>query len=145
MFSKACEYGIRAVLYVSSKTTNGTRLSINEIASEIDSPKPFTAKILQTLVRKKILSSQKGPTGGFYIEPHALKLSINEIIKAIDGREILSACVLGLKNCSDAKPCPIHAEVKAHTIALREIMKRKTIAQLASEIQSGRTVLKRFR
>lgn len=143
MFSKACEYGIRAVLYISSKATNGTRLSIKEIASQIDSPEPFTAKILQTLVRKKIIASQKGPTGGFYIEPQAMQLSISEVIKAIDGGEILSSCVLGLKNCSDAKPCAIHAEVKAHTNALRDVMKRKTIAQLAAEVEQGKTFLKR--
>jgi Rrf2 family iron-sulfur cluster assembly transcriptional regulator len=145
MFSKACEYGIRAVLYISTKATNGTRLGIKEIAREIDSPEPFTAKILQTLVRKRIISSQKGPTGGFYIEPKTMQLSINEIIKAIDGGEILRSCVLGLKSCSDAKPCAIHAEVKTHTTALREVMKRKTIAQLAAEVEKGKTVLKRAR
>jgi Rrf2 family transcriptional regulator, iron-sulfur cluster assembly transcription factor len=51
--------------------------------------------------------------------------------------------VLGLKHCSDVKPCPIHTEVKIHATALREVMKNKTIGQLAAEIAKGKTVLKR--
>jgi Rrf2 family iron-sulfur cluster assembly transcriptional regulator len=143
MFSKACEYGIRAVLYISTKSQDGNRLGIKEIAQQIDSPEPFTAKILQTLVRKGIVSSQKGPTGGFFLEPKARQLSVSDIIKAIDGKEILRSCVLGLPQCSDVKPCPIHKEVKAHTTALREVMKEKTIAQLTAEVESGKTVLRR--
>jgi Rrf2 family iron-sulfur cluster assembly transcriptional regulator len=143
MFSKACEYGIRAVLYIANHGQTDTRLSIKEIAKGTDSPEPFTAKILQKLVKKKIISSQKGPTGGFYIEPDALQLSVNEIIKTIDGGEILQTCVLGLKYCSDAKPCPVHFEVKAHTNALRDVMKTKTIGQLAAGVAKGKSVLKR--
>jgi Rrf2 family iron-sulfur cluster assembly transcriptional regulator len=143
MFSKACEYGIRAVLYIANHGRHDVRLSLKDIAKGTDSPQPFTAKILQTLVKNKIVSSQKGPTGGFYIKPEALRLTVNEIIKTIDGGEILRSCVLGLKYCSDAKPCPVHHEVKTHTTALREIMKTKTIGQLAAEIAKGKTVLKR--
>jgi Rrf2 family protein len=143
MFSKACEYGIRAVLYISAYSQDGSRLGIKEIAHQIDSPEPFTAKILQTLVRKGIVSSHKGPTGGFFLEPKARQLSMSDIIKAIDGKEILHTCVLGLPQCSDIKPCPIHKEVKAHTTALREVMKEKTIAQLTAEVESGKTVLRR--
>ncbi|MCB0485648.1 MAG: Rrf2 family transcriptional regulator, partial [Flavobacteriaceae bacterium] len=71
MFSKACEYAIRATLYISIKSIEGSRLGIKEIAKEIDSPEPFTAKILQTLSREGIISSIKGPNGGFFLEPNA--------------------------------------------------------------------------
>lgn len=67
MFSKACEYAIRAVIYISIRSIAGSKLSIKEIAKEIDSPLHFTAKILQTLSREGIISSIKGPNGGFYI------------------------------------------------------------------------------
>ena len=143
MFSKACEYGIRAVLYIANHGLNDTCLSLKEVAKGTDSPEPFTAKILQKLIKKKIVFSKKGPTGGFYMKPEALQLSVNEIIKTIDGSEILSSCVLGLKYCSDAKPCPVHHEVKEHTTALREVMKRQTIGQLAIGIAKGKSVLKR--
>lgn len=143
MLSKACEYGIRAVLYIAQHGRGNARLSLKQVAKGTDSPEPFTAKILQKLVKHKIVSSQKGPTGGFYIKPESLQLTVNEIIKAIDGGEILNSCVLGLRYCSDTKPCPVHHEVKEHTTALREVMKKQTLGQLANEIAAGKSVLKR--
>ena len=68
MFSKSCEYAIKAVIHLCMETHEGGRLSINDIAVAIDSPEPFTAKILQTLSKHKIISSAKGPGGGFYVE-----------------------------------------------------------------------------
>jgi len=95
MFSKACEYAIRATLYISSKSVNGSKLSIKEIAKEIDSPEPFTAKILQVLSREKIISSIKGPNGGFYLDPKAKPIPLNTIVRAMDGEDVLHTCSRG--------------------------------------------------
>ncbi len=145
MFSNACEYAIRAVLYISVRSIRGSKLSIKEIAKEIDSPVPFTAKILQTLSRKRIISSVKGPNGGFYLEPWSKPITLNSIVKVIDGDEILHSCALGLKKCSDAFPCPIHNEIKAYKNKLRDVMRGKTIQQLAADLAQGKTFLKNNR
>ena len=68
MFSKACEYGIKATIFIASNSYEKQRVSLKEIAKEIDSPEAFTAKILQNLVRHKIINSVKGAYGGFEIE-----------------------------------------------------------------------------
>lgn len=145
MFSKACEYAIRAALYISIKSIDGSKLGIKEIAKEIDSPVPFTAKILQTLSREGIISSIKGPNGGFYLEPKAKPVSLNDIVKVIDGDDVLHACSLGLKQCSNEFPCPIHDEIKAYKDRLRKVMKEKTVQQLAIELASGKTFLKNYK
>ncbi len=142
MFSKSCEYAIRAALYVSSNSINGSKLSIKEIAKEIDSPEPFTAKILQTLSREKIISSIKGPNGGFYLDPKAKPIPLNTIVKAIDGEDVLHTCSLGLKVCSDTSPCPIHHEIQRYKDRLRKIMKERTIQDLTKELANGKTFLK---
>jgi len=142
MFSKSCEYAIRAVLYISIKSINGSKLSITEIAKEIDSPVHFTAKILQTLSREGIISSIKGPNGGFYLDPQAKPILLNTIVQAIDGDAVLYSCSMGLKECSDAFPCPIHHDIKAYKDQLRKVMKEKTVQQLANELLSGKTFLK---
>ena len=111
-------------MYISSKSVNGSKLSIKEIAKEIDSPEPFTAKILQVLSREKIISSIKGPNGGFYLDPKAKPIPLNTIVRAMDGEDVLHTCSLGLKVCSDASPCPIHHEIKRYKDRLRKIMKR---------------------
>ncbi len=145
MFSKACEYAIRAALYISIKSIDGSKLGIKEIAKEIDSPVHFTAKILQTLSREGIISSIKGPNGGFYLEPKAKPVSLNDIVKVIDGDDVLHACSLGLKQCSNEFPCPIHDEIKAYKDRLRKVMKEKTVQQLAIELASGKTFLKNYK
>lgn len=142
MFSKACEYAIRAALYISIKSVDGSKLGIKEIAKEIDSPEPFTAKILQTLSREKIISSIKGPNGGFYIDPKAKPVPINAIVNAMDGEDVLHTCSFGLKECSDKFPCPIHHEIKRYKDRLRKIMKEKTLQDLTKELASGKTFLK---
>ena len=142
MFSKACEYAIRAVLYLSLKSSDDTKLGIKEIAAEIDSPEPFTAKILQTLAREEIISSIKGPNGGFYINSKTKPISLSEIVKAIDGDSVLHSCALGLKECSEKFPCPIHNEIKAYKDQLLKIMNEKTVQQLAKELATGKTFLK---
>ncbi len=145
MFSKACEYAIRAALYIAVKGTEENKLGIEEIANEIDSPKPFTAKILQTLVREGIISSIKGPNGGFYLAPKAKPIPLARIVKAIDGDRVLHTCSLGLKECSDKFPCPIHNDIKAYKERLRKIMDEKTVQQLSKELGNGKTFLKNFK
>jgi Rrf2 family transcriptional regulator, iron-sulfur cluster assembly transcription factor len=143
MFSKACEYALRAVLYVSIKSVSGARLSIPEIAKEIDAPVAFTGKILQTLVREEIISSIKGPNGGFYIDPKSKPVALSDIVNAIDGTDdVLHACALGLKECSDKFPCPIHGEIKIYKDRLRTVMKETTVQSLAHDLSKGKTFLK---
>lgn len=143
MFSKACEYALRAVLYISIKGANGVRLSIPQIAKEIDAPLHFTGKILQTLVREKIISSIKGPNGGFYLDPKAKPVTLNVIVKAIDGSDdVLHACTLGLKECSDKFPCPVHHEIKAYKDRVRKVMKETTVQSLNDNLLTGKTFLK---
>lgn len=142
MFSKACEYAIRAALYVAIKSTNGERLGLKEIAKEVDSPLPFTAKILQTLSREGIISSTKGPNGGFYLKPKSKPIPLSAIVRAIDGTDTLHTCGIGLKECSDRFPCPIHDQVKAYKESLRRAMNEKTIQELAKDLTEGKTFLK---
>ncbi len=143
MFTKACECAIRAVLYIAIKSINGSRINIDEIAKEIDAPRPFTAKILQTLVREKVVSSIRGLNGGFYLNPKSKPIALSSIVKAIDGSDdALHTCTLGLKECSDRFPCPIHHEIRDYKEHLRKVMKERTIQELSSNLIKGKTFLK---
>ena len=146
MFSNACEYAIRAVLYISIRSVKGSRLGIPQIAKEIDAPLAFTAKILQTLSRKGVVSSIKGPHGGFFIDPKSKPVSLASIVKAIDGNDdVLHTCTLGLKECSDKFPCPIHHEIKPYKEHLRNVIKETTIQSLSGDLLKGKTFLKNVR
>ena len=141
MFSKACEYAIRAMIYIVTKTDDGSRVGIKDIASQTDTPEPFVAKVLQILSRKKIVASIKGPNGGFFIEPKSKHIPLIDIVKAIDGDALFLSCGLGIKNCSEKKPCPIHYEFKAIRDQITEMLKTNTIQDLAEGLVSGHTFL----
>jgi Rrf2 family protein len=142
MFSKACEYAVRAVLYIAIKSADGLKPGFREVAKEIDAPDPFTGKILQKLVREGIISSNKGPNGGFYLEPDGKPVPLMDIVRVIDGKDVFKQCVLGLKECSDKFPCPIHHDVKAFRDKLKESMQNQHIQDLVKEIGEGKVFLK---
>lgn len=66
MFSKATKYAIKSVIYVWTKSLEDRIVGTKEIGSEINAPEAFTAKILQSLVKAKIIGSNKGPKGVFF-------------------------------------------------------------------------------
>ena len=144
MFSKACEYGIRAMLYVADQSSKGNRVNIKEISKSIDSPEAFTAKVLQQLARNGIVDSLKGPAGGFAISPEDLStLKLSQIVEAIDGDHVFVGCGLGLPECSDDKPCPLHHKFGYIRNDLRDMLETTTVLELSKNIGNNLTFLKR--
>lgn len=143
MFSKACEYGIRAVIFLTTKSKNGERVNINIISNEINSPPAFTAKVLQKLVKGNIVSSLKGPQGGFYIKEEAIaKVRLVDIVRIIDGDSIYNSCAIGLKDCSALKPCPLHDEFKSIRLDIKRVLEETSLTNLAEQLKKGLSVLK---
>jgi Rrf2 family iron-sulfur cluster assembly transcriptional regulator len=138
MFSKTTEYALRATIYIAQKGTRDDKLGIDEIAKAIDSPKPFTAKILQMLTRDKIVSSTRGPNGGFYFTAQAKKLPSIAILKAVNDEGVLKRCILGLRECSQKNPCPMHAEYKEIRGQLNNLFEKKTIGSLVEKMNNQR-------
>lgn len=111
LLSKSCEYAIRAGIYIAYRSSKNEKAGIPEISEAIGSPIPFTAKVLQIMSRKHVITSCRGPHGGFFMEdPSAVYLV--DIVRAIDGDRLFTSCVMGLGTCSDTKPCPMHHQIK---------------------------------
>lgn len=144
MFSKACEYGIKAVIYIATKSLKGERVKIGDIAKHTDSPEAFTAKVLGSLVKQGIVKSQTGPNGGFYIDQHQMEtIPVSEIVIAIDGRGLFQWCALGMHECNDKNPCPLHHKFVPIKNNLKQVLGSTTILELTIGIQKGETVLVR--
>ena len=141
ILSKSCEYAIRAAIYIAFKSHRGERAGIIEISEAVGSPMHFTGKILQALSRKKVISSVKGPNGAFFItDPTSVYLI--HIVRAIDGNELFSACVMGLKACSDVKPCPMHEQVKPIRTQLLIEFSKKSVHEMVQEFEKNTYFLK---
>ena len=106
-FSKKCEYGLQAVLFMAAHETNCV-CPAEEISKKLNIPKEFISKILQSLTENGIVESKKGKSGGFKLAKHPSKIKLIDIVEAIDGLASFNGCVLGFPKCSPDKPCPVH-------------------------------------
>lgn len=138
MFSKATEYALRATIYLAQKSSAENKLGLEDISMAIDSPKSFTAKIMQVLTKdNRIVSSARGPMGGFFLSDKAKKLPVRSVLQSMGEDEILEKCVMGLKKCSETQPCPMHPQYKIIKKQLLDLFTSKTIQELAGEIEDG--------
>ncbi len=142
MFSKTCEYAIRAAIYISAESDIDNKVGIAEICSHIEAPGHFTAKILQTLGHHKIVNSQKGVNGGFYMDKMQSSKKIIEIVSAIDGDKLFMGCGLGLSECSEAEPCPIHNQFKSIRNNIKKMLEETSIGELATKLRKGKGFLR---
>lgn len=143
MFSKACEYGIKAAIFIATKSYEGKRVSPKEISAEIDSPQAFTAKILQALVKHNIINSVQGAYGGFEIDKTNIgNVKLSQIVNAIDGDSIYSGCGLGWEKCDENHPCPVHDKFKGVRDELKHMLEETNLEELALNIKSGASFLK---
>ena len=141
MLTNACKYAIRSILYLAMHTNEQQKVGVKKIAEELESPQPFLAKLLQQLNKGKLVSSTKGPNGGFYLSKSDKEKTVWDIIKNIDGTSKFDDCFLGLSKCSDETPCPVHFIVSPFKQKLLENFRDKTISQYVIEIQQTGKVL----
>jgi Rrf2 family protein len=133
MFSKACEYSIRASIFIAGKSMDGQRTNLKEIAEAIDSPVAYTAKLLQQLVHAGVIDSVKGVSGGFEIPKNKIgKLKLCHIVDA-----------MGLPHCSEKNPCPVHDHFKSIRQDLKNMLEKTDLKELTEEVKDGKALLKR--
>lgn len=135
MFSKSCEYGVRALTVIGKAQEKGKKIGIKEICNQAKTPESFTAKILQNLVKRNILSSQKGPSGGFYFSRDIKDIALIDIVIAIDGDSIFSKCGLGLLECDSKNPCPLHNQYEGVRNQLIQMCKESTLFELSNGLE----------
>lgn len=144
MFSKACEYAIRATLLLASHSLEGKRASVKDIAEATGSPVAFTAKVLQQLHRGGIVQSVQGKQGGFEIDSEQMKNTrLSDIVALMDGDQVFTGCGLGLPTCNALKPCPLHDRFASVRNELRTMLEGTTVLDLALGLNHGLTFLKR--
>lgn len=131
------------MIFIAQKTKTGNKVGIKEIAKAIDAPEYFIAKILQDLSRKGLIQSLKGPTGGFYVEDASSMCSLADIVRAIDGDKLFTGCGLGLKNCNEAKPCPIHIQFKKVRESIYKMLESATVGEFSKQLEKNLAFLKR--
>ena len=143
MFSKACEYAIKATIYIAQQSLQQKTVNVKDVASSINAPIAFTAKILQQLTREHILMSVRGKQGGFFFEVEKQKtVTIFQVVHIFDGDGLFTNCGLGLHKCSSENPCPVHDDFKEVRNGLVSMTQKYTFHDLALKTQNGLAWLK---
>jgi Rrf2 family protein len=141
MISNKCKYAIRALLYLAVNSDEDKKTNIIEIGDALNIPIPYLRKILQELVPKGIISSNRGPNGGFYMTDKNLSVSLIDVVDAIDGLSIFESCGLGLDKCSEKLPCPFHQEYKLVREQYKAFISSKKLSDLAKDIKHSNYLL----
>ncbi len=142
MFSKTCEYAIRASIFIASQSYQNRRVTVKDIAEKIDSPKSFTAKILQILAKNNLVHSVKGIGGGFEIPKEIMnQIKLSQIVIAIDGDSIFTCCGLGLGKCTEIHHCSVHEKFKDIRSEIIDMLVNTNLEELALDIKSGDSFL----
>ncbi len=142
MLSKSCIYALRSIVFLAHNASIDAKIGIKDIAKELDLPTPYLGKILQKLSKFNIIQSIKGPHGGFYLNEESQKVKIIKIIEVMDGLEFFTSCGLGLKQCSDDHPCPLHNDFKIYRDGLWELFNEKSVLDLVSKIEAGNAFIR---
>jgi Rrf2 family protein len=141
MLSNASKYAIRATLYLAENSSESNKFGAKIIASDLEIPLSFMAKILQNLAKSQVISSTKGPGGGFYTSEKDLKNNVLAILNTIENEDVFEGCFLGLPRCSDENPCPVHHIVGPFKEAIYDKFSNQNIGDFAKEIKENGSFL----
>jgi Rrf2 family transcriptional regulator, iron-sulfur cluster assembly transcription factor len=130
LFSKSAEYGIRAMVFLAMQ--KGGKLSgAREISQAENVPMPYLWKILRLLTQRKLVRSFKGIRGGYELARPADVLNLSDVVMATDGTDVRESCALGLPECDNRNPCPLHDRWKDVRAGMTEMLDDTSLADLA--------------
>lgn len=138
MISNQSKYAIRGVIYLAIHGSELNKLGSKEVGENINVPVPFLAKIFQHLNKKKLITSSKGPKGGFYLNKDQLSGNLMSIIECIDGYDNFNSCFIGLPKCSDENPCAIHHLAAPLRNQMIQTLKNESITDFTKDTKKGK-------
>ena len=137
MFARSSGYAVQAMTHLAGQPS-GKLVGAREMATTLNIPMPFLWKILRKLGQRKLVRSFKGVRGGYELARPAKTTHVAEILKAGRDTDPVGRCILGLAQCSDQEPCPLHSHWKDLRAQIEATLETTTSADLASTAQQAR-------
>jgi len=136
MFARSSGYAVKALTHLAGQPS-GKLVGAREMATTLDIPMPFLWKILRRLGKKKLVRSFKGVRGGYQLARPAETIYVREILIASQENHV-GRCILGLAQCDDQAPCPLHSHWKDLRAEIEHTLETTTIADLAGIAKQSR-------
>ncbi len=127
LFSTATGYALRAL---AALPEDGTFRLAKDLASKLALPGPYLAKLLQGLVQAARREAGRGPKGGFRLLRPSDRITVGEVVAAMEGPDAMAGCIMGFPSCGDDHPCPLHEAWGAVKAQVTTSMTEATIGDL---------------
>jgi Rrf2 family protein len=146
MLSNTCKYALRALIYLGKNSEQDYRIGIKKISEDLGLSSPFLGKIMQNLVKQKLLVSTKGPNGGFALGKKPDQITLWDIVAKVDGEEFFTNCLITLEPCKTHDPsrplCPIHSQYDKLRKEITSFYKETTLAIISSDIEKYEEIVR---
>jgi Rrf2 family protein len=137
--TRAADYGVRVMIRLASAGA-AARVSLPELAGAVEVSPAFLSKVLQRLVRSRLIVSRRGKKGGFELLARGRAASMLEILQALDGVPELNLC-LQPGGCQRSSWCGAHPVWKAAQDRIRETLAAATLEQLVADSHAREAAL----
>ena len=111
---------------------------VSEIADELGVPRTYLAKVLQNLTRVGLLHAVRGPGGGVCLARSPREMHLWDVLSATEPVREFEQCFLGLGQCNDLQPCPLHEVWGPIRTSILAMLQTKSLWQFASDAQEKR-------
>ena len=130
--TRQTEYSIRGMLYLAERP-EGEVVMLDTIAGAVGAPRPFLAKILQSLAGKGLVRSARGARGGFLLARPAALISLCQIVEAVEGPIVPNGCLMDSGACPRMETCTVHPVWRRLQAVTRGILEEATLKTLVSD------------
>ncbi len=146
MLSNTSKYALRALIYLSKFSSEEKMVGVKKISEDLKLSSPFLGKILQNLVKQKLLISTKGPNGGFALAKPSSEINLWDVITRIDGEEFFNNCLIRLEPCysnDSSKPlCPVHFQYESLRQEIAKFYKETSLEVVGEDIEKYEDLVK---
>ena len=126
------EYAIRGIIYLAQQQPGRMSL-ISEIAEAVEAPQTFLAKIFQNFAKLGIVNSYRGTGGGFTLGRPSSRITLREVVEAVEGPIIPNRCLTGKGACGKADECLVHPVWRMVQGQIVQVLDGVTIEELAKK------------
>jgi Rrf2 family protein len=130
--TRAADYAVRVMIHLASLQP-GTRVNRDALATAAEVPTHFLSKVLQSLVRARLIVAHRGTSGGFALAVPAEQVSVLRIVEAVEGPIQLNICTASGHGCIRQGWCPAHLVWLEAQAALTQVLRSASIAKLAGQ------------
>ena len=132
LLNDTAEYALRAVLYLARRENEGP-VAASQVADDLGLPRNYLSKILRRLARRGVLTSSRGPAGGFQLAGPASELTLGDVLEPFYDLGVADECLLGRRECSEEDPCVAHERWAAMVGDFRAFFNETTVGDMVRD------------